>query len=222
MTDMIAIEAAKRTVVGKKVRHLRRDGLIPVVVYGPDFETQTLQIAERELRLGLREAGGTQIIELVVGKEKIQTLAREVQRDPLRGEIMHVDFYHIDLDRVIRAAVPIVLNGEPPVVTSGEAIVVHLLTAVEVEALPADLPPQIEIDIEGYNEIGTTITLSEIAVPADVEFVTSLDEAVFKIDYAPEIEEEEEEEDELSFMDEGVEVEVISERRQEEDEVDEE
>jgi len=214
--DKITLDATAREVVGKKVKQLRREGITPVVVYGPGFEPLHLQVDARTLRSTLATAGGTKIIELTVGKEQIPTLARRVQRNPIYGDILHVDFYRIQLDRVIRAEVPVILVGEPNVVASGQAIVVHLMNSIEVEALPAELPPHIEVDVTPFNEIGMAMAAGEITSPKNVSLIVDPEEIVFKIEYATAIVEEEEEE-EGSFLQESAEVEVIRERKHEEE-----
>jgi large subunit ribosomal protein L25 len=217
MSDLIALQAKKRKIIGKKVKQLRHEGQIPAVVYGPDSDPLPIQADGKELRQVLLEAGGTQLIELHVGKDKIPTLAREVQRDPVRGEPLHVDFYRVAMDRAIRAEVPVLVVNEPGVVTSGAAIVVHPLTSLEIEALPADLPPHIEVDMSELTEIGDQLLVGDLDLPDTLTMVSSPEELVVRIDYAAtlELEEEEEEEELLEEMLPG-EVEVITERREEE------
>ncbi len=217
MSEMISLEATKRDVVGKQVRQLRREGLVPVVVYGPNFESLSLQVDARELRSVLKEAGGTHIINLKVGRETINTLARSVQRDPLRGDILHVDFYRVDLNRPIRTEVPVVVVGESPVVESGEGMVLHLLNAIEVEALPTNLPSYLEVDLSTLTEIGATLYVRDMTLPQGVKVHADPEEPVVKIDYAPMIPEEEEEAEE-SFLGGSMEVEVIRERKEQQKE----
>lgn len=219
MSDEFVLKVKKRAVVGKKVKQLRRDDQIPAIVYGPGDEPLPIQAEKKELRQILFQAGGTQLIELQVGKEKIPVLAREVQRDVIRGDILHVDFYRVAMDRVIRAEVPVLLVGEPEIVASGTAIITHLLTAVEIEALPADLPPHIEVDISSLEEVGEQIAVGDLLLPASLTAITGAEEPIVKLDYArmPEIEEEEEEELLIEEPAPG-DVEVITERKEEEEE----
>jgi large subunit ribosomal protein L25 len=219
MSDEFVLKVKKRAVVGKKVKQLRQEDQIPAIVYGPGDEPLPIQAERKELRQVLFQAGGTQLIELQVGKEKIPVLAREVQRDVIRGDILHVDFYRVAMDRVIRAEVPVVLVGEPAIVASGTAIITHLLTTVEIEALPADLPPHIEVDISSLEEVGEQITVGDLLLSASLTAITGAEEPVIKLDYArmPEIEEEEEEELLVEEPAPG-DVEVIRERKEEEEE----
>lgn len=222
MTQYLSLEATKRVQTGKQVKQLRRDGFTPIIVYGREFETTPLQVDSKELETLLLAVGGTQVVELKVGKETVPVLAQIVQRDPVRRDILHVDFYRVDMDRVIRTSVPIVYTGVAPVLESGEAIIQSLLNAIEIEALPADLLPQIEVDISILTEIGQMIMVGDLVVNDKVSIITSPEEPIVKTDYIPVIEEEEEEEEGESFFEEGAEVEVITERRGEEDEDEEE
>jgi large subunit ribosomal protein L25 len=217
MSETITLEAQERQIVGKKVKQLRRAGIIPAVVYGPDFTPLNVELDERELRMALRKAGGTQLIELTVGKAKIPTLVRDVQRDPIRGNLYHVDFYRVAMDRVIQAEVPIVIVNEPPIVTSKEGAVFQALNSVVVEALPANLPPHIEVDVSGLTEIGDQLLVADLAESDEFTVTTGEEELVVRIDYAQALEEEEEEEEEFPELV-SAEPEVITERREVEEE----
>lgn len=219
MPDYIQLAVEERSVTGKKVRQLRREGIIPAVLYGPEVEPLNLSINARDLRMVLRDAGGTNLIELVMGDTTIPTLAREVQRDPIRGDILHVDFYRVSMTRVISADVPVVVFGEHELVTTGAAVLVQGMNTITVEALPGNLPSQIEIDMAQLEEIGDQILLGDVTRPEGVRFLTDDTELVVKLDYPVMPEEEEEEvEEEMLFGEEGAEPEVISERRDEDEE----
>ncbi len=213
MAQTYQLEAEIREILGKKVKQLRRRGLVPAIVYGPQFENINLQVNARALQQALMQAGGTQLIELNIGGQLIPTLARDVQRDPLRGDILHVDFYRVAMDRPIRADIPLVLVDESPLVATGEAILLHLATTVEVEALPASLPSHIEVDLSTLTEMGQPILASDLSLPAGVTLVSDPDELIAKLDYpSAEIVEEE------IIGEAPAEPEVIRERRAEEEE----
>lgn len=217
MPEFITLDATKRTVTGKKVKTLRSEGLVPAVVYGPDIEPLALSIDKRELRQVLMEAGGTQIIEIHVDGETIPTLAREVQRNILVGDAMHIDFYQVSMNRAIRAEVPVLLEGDNPLVISGAAVLIQGVNSLTIEALPAHLPPHITVDVEQLEEIGDQILLADLALPEGAKAMADETELIVKLDYPRMIEEEEEEEEEELFFEDAAEVEVISERDEEED-----
>ena len=125
MSESYKLAATTRDVVGKKVGKFRREGQIPGVIYGPNFEPVNIFISEGELRRVLAQAGGTHLLELEVNGETISALAREVQRNPIRNTLTHVDFYRVAMDRVIRTEVPVVLVGTSPAIVRKEAIAIH-------------------------------------------------------------------------------------------------
>jgi large subunit ribosomal protein L25 len=184
MTETITLEATVREVVGKHVRHYRRVGQIPATIYGRNFSPVNLFVGEVDLRQVLTQAGGTHLIELHFGDETVQALAREVQRHPLRGDMLHVDFYRVDMDRVIRAEIPVVLINESPAEVSKEAIAILHLNTIQIETLPANLPPQIEVDMSQLIRVGDQLTAGDLKLPSSIKIITQLDDVVVKLDYA--------------------------------------
>lgn len=213
MSQKFSIKASPRYIVGKKVKDLRHQGWVPAVVYGPDFETTNVALEAKPLRQLLLQAGGTQLIDLDIDGKMVPTLAREVQRDPIRGEILHVDFYRVAMDREIRADLPVMIIHTSPLVDSREAVIITHLTSITVETLPANLPPHIEIDATTLTEIGQTILVGDLDLPADVKVLTGPEEMLVKLDY-PQLAAEDEE----VIVEEGAaEPELIRERHEDED-----
>jgi large subunit ribosomal protein L25 len=162
MADMVVLEATKRTVTGKEVRHLRRDGLIPAVLYGPEFEAVHLQVPWIELRAALLAAGGSHIIQLNIEGDQYNALVRNVQRRPLRGDVLHVDFYRVRMDVVIRTEVPVVLAGDVIAFEKRGGAILHEITSVLVECLPTVLPAQVAVDIDVLQNIGDQILAKDL------------------------------------------------------------
>ena len=214
MAETITLEATIRDVVGKQVRHYRRVGQIPATVYGREFEPVNLFVGEVELRQALTRAGGNHLIELRFGDQTHQALAREVQRHPLRGALLHVDFYRVDMDRPIRAEIPVVLVNESPIVASKEAIAILHLNSVEIETLPANLPPSIEVDMSQLVAIGDQVTVGDLKLASTIKIITSMDDVVVKLDYAEAMETEVEE----AIGPVSAEPEVITAKKEEEEE----
>ncbi len=146
-----------------------------------------IQIGAREMERTLRRAGFTRLINLQVedggdsGSEMV--LVREVQRHPIRRDLLHVDFYRVVMTEKLRVEVPIHLVGEAPVVTQG-AILVHNLDTIEVECLPADIPESITVDVSGLVDASQSITVAQLQVPERVEVVTDPDEIVVSAVFA--------------------------------------
>jgi len=194
MSETIVLEAQPRTVIGKQVKQLRSESLIPAVVYGPTLDAAVqLQIPEKELQESLKAAGGTHLLEIRVGAQKIPVLVRDVQRAILSSDILHVDFYAADMNVKLRTEVPVIHIGESSIVKAGQAIIITEVNAVEVECLPGNIPSHLEIDLSVLTEIGATITVADLKAPADVEIVTDPAETLVRTDYAMALETEEEE-----------------------------
>lgn len=192
MATAIVLEATKRETVGKKVRHLRREGLVPGVLYGPGFESIEVQMPWTELRLALRDAGGSSIIELKVDGESYNALVRHVHRAPVRGDVLHVDFYRVRMDVVIRTEVPVVLVGEADKLDDQGGMVMQEMNSIEVECLPTVLPQHIEVDISGLAEIGAMITVADLPVLEGVTYLADPEALVLGTTYASALQSEEE------------------------------
>lgn len=213
MAEMMVLEAAKRDVLGKQVRHLRKDGVIPGVLYGPAFEDVPLQMKWTDLRLVLRDAGGSSIIQVKLDNgESHNALVRKVQRHPLRGDVLHVDFYRVRMDVAIRTAVPVVIVGSKDVIEDAGGVVNHEMNSVTVECLPGDLPAEIPVDVSVLKEIGDTILASQLPELPGVTYMVEGHEVVVSSSYLEQMAEEEE-------FDSGVEPELV---RRESDDFDDE
>ena len=162
--DRIALKAQEREVLGKKVKLLRRDGIVPGHVYGNKVETEHVAVNGVEFLKVLKEAGETGLIDLKIGEEKIRpVLIRGVQLDPRTGNLFHIDFYQVNLKEKVTVPVPIVLVGEQPEsVHMGETVVLQTLNEVEVEALPTDLIEKIEVSIETLKNVDDAITVGQL------------------------------------------------------------
>ncbi len=215
MTEIITLEAQPRTITGKKVKQLRDKELIPAVIYGQKLEQAiNIQVPVDALRAVLRQAGGTGLIEITVGGDKHTVLVREVQRDVLTTDILHVDFHAVALDTKIRTEVPFVTVGVPEIVRSGEAILATESILIEVEALPTDIPNHLELNVARLTEIGDFLTVADLHAPDGVTILTEPTEVLVRVDYATRPEEEELE----GPVEAAGEVEVIRRGKEEEEE----
>lgn len=197
MAETINLEAQPRTIVGKKVGRLRREGLVPVVVYGAKMEQAVnLQVPYRPLQVALMQAGGTHLIEISADGGSHTVLARDVQRDVIKGDILHVDFLAVDLTQKITANVPIQTVGESPAAEARTGIVTVVTNALQIEALPSDLISSVEIDISGLAEVGDAIHVRDLALNDKVAILNDADDLLIHVVAvaAPAVEAEEEEE----------------------------
>ncbi|MFQ6057784.1 MAG: 50S ribosomal protein L25 [Anaerolineae bacterium] len=181
--EQIELQAEKREVIGKQVRHLRREGLIPAILYGHNTKPLALQVEERALHRVLREAGANRLIALKIGRarKRRMTLAREIQRDAITQALLHVDFQEVVMTEKITTEVPLLFEGESPVVKRGEGILIHGLEAVEAECLPGDLISAIPVDLSILTEIDQAIHVGDLQVDPAIEILTDAEEIVAKV-----------------------------------------
>lgn len=170
--DKLSLNAEERKVVGKKVKSLRKDGKLPGHVFGKGVESEAVTVLAKDFLKTFHLAGETGLLDLKIGSEKVRpVLIRDVQYDPITDLPIHIDFYQVNLTEKVKVAVPVVQIGEQPeAVHLGEAIVLQTLNEVEVEALPTDLPENIEVDISKLVAIDDAITVGQFNV--DREKVT--------------------------------------------------
>jgi large subunit ribosomal protein L25 len=207
MVEHAKLNAEPRTVLGKKVKKLRRVGTLPAVVYGPMVEgADSVQVNAREFEFTFRDVGYTSLIDLKVGEEKsLPVFVREVQVDPVKRDVLHIDFYAPNMRLPVEANVPVHTVGELD--DDVEAEVTLGIFEVTVSALPDEIPNEIQADISGLKEIGDQIVAADLPLPSGVELTSGEEDLIVKLDPIRE-EEEEPEEGELA---EGEEPEVVGE-----------
>ena len=211
--EKLVIAAEKRTVIGKKVGALRREGKLPGVIYGHKIEPTAIVMDLKEATRVLSMATSSSLLTIELDGKEQSVLIREGQRDHLKNRFLHVDFQVVSLTEKIRAEVNIEITGTAPAVKDVGGVVVEGLNSVHVEALPTDLPERVTVDISGLNEIGDSILVKDIKFSSNVEVLTPEDEMVVLITSpAAEVEEEAEE------LEEGLEPEVIEKGKKEEEE----
>ncbi len=181
MAENYVLEAQPRTVVGKKVGALRRTGQVPVVVYGPKTKPLNLQISYRPLQIALMKAGGTNLIDITFEGGRQTVLARDVQRDVLRGDILHVDFFAVDLLVKIKIDVPIHFVGESPAVNTRKGILITGPTMLSIETLPSNLLSQVEVDISDLNEVGDAVHVRDLKLDGDITILNDPEEMLARI-----------------------------------------
>lgn len=207
--DNPKLNAQKRELVGKRVKVLRRAGQLPGVLYGAGMVSAPIELDARASRRLLSRASRSTLIELALDGETHSVLVREIQRDVLRGDYLHVDFQKVAMDVRIRAEVPIDLIGEAPASEEAGAVLLTGLTSVEVEALPGDLPDRIAVDLESLKEIDDSITVADLYLGDEVSILAESDELVARVIYqAEEVIEEPVLEEELEEVLEGEEPEA--------------
>lgn len=161
--DRILLTAQKREVLGKKVKVLRKQGFLPAHVFGKSLDSEHISVSIKEFKEVFKHAGETGLIDLKIDGQTKPVLVRGVQFDPLSDQIIHADFYQVNLKEKVKVPVPLSLVGEEPeLVQTREAIVLQTVTELEVEALPTDLVENIEIDISILKQIDDAIFIKDL------------------------------------------------------------
>jgi large subunit ribosomal protein L25 len=159
------LAVAPRTVLGKKVKALRRRGVTPGNIYGHKIDSAAVQADTVELVHLLRASTRNAIIDLKLeGDAKARpVIVRAVERDPVSGEILHIDFYQISMTEKMKAEVPVVLTGTSPAVSTFGGVLLQMLERVPVEALPADIPTQFEVDVSRLTELEQSFHVRDLS-----------------------------------------------------------
>lgn len=216
MADRETIALESRTVLGKKVKNLRRDGLLPATVYGKNVGPFSVQLSARTFNEVYRRVGRTTLVDLKIpGQPVVSAFIFALQRHPVTRAIIHADFRAVNLNVAMTVAVPIHITGESPLVERGDALLNQVLNAIEVSALPAELPPHIEVDISGLDSFDKSIHVRDLTAPSGATFVTSEDDLVVSLTQARE---EVEEEAAVEEAEPSSEPELVRERREEDEE----
>lgn len=177
----VTLAVEKRKVLGKKVKKLRREGLLPANVYGKDVKSESVQLPEKEFVKTFKEVGETGLIELQVDGQVRPVLIHNVQYDPETNAPIHADFYQVNLKEKVKTMVPVVFVGEPQAVVNKVGILLEQMSELEVEALPTDLPENIEVSVEHLANVDEQITVADIKVPAGVTVLSDAGQVVAKI-----------------------------------------
>lgn len=183
------VKASTRTALGRRVRALRRTGVVPANIFGKKMKSLSIQIEIKALKDILKKAGETSLIDLVVDSGKAHpVLVAGYAQDPVSGELLHVDFHEVDLNVKTTAMVPVKAVGESEAVKAGKVLVLQR-NELEVEALPANLPNEIEVDITVLTEVGSTIHAKDLKLDRSKVTLMVEDEEVIATIQEPAVEE---------------------------------
>jgi len=178
------LSVQSRTVVGRKVKKLRKEGILPGNIYGKQIKSHSIQLDLKAFLPVYKEVGETGLIELKVDKEEKTrpVLIHNLQVNPVSDLPINVDFYQVDLKQAITANIPVELVGVAPATTQNLGILIQPTNEIEVEALPADLPEKFEVDVTKLAEVGQTIKVSDLKAKAGVKIITDPEQLLAKID----------------------------------------
>jgi large subunit ribosomal protein L25 len=170
-----------RTISGKAVKKLRREGIMPANVYGKDIESASVQLPLADFTALYKKVRETGLIDLALDGKTLPVLIHNVQRNPMTGDVIHADFFKVNLREKITSNIPVSFVGEPIAVKDKVGLLLTPLTEIEVEALPTDLPEKIEVNVENLAAIDDQITVGDISAPQGVTFLTDAAQVVAKI-----------------------------------------
>ncbi len=176
--EKVVLKATKRDITGKHVAKLRRQGMLPGIMYGHNIDPTPIALDLKEATTILSKLTGSSLVTINLEGQEHATLVREKQRNYIRNEMIHVDFQVVSLTEKIRTGVSIILTGESPAVKDLNALVVAGIEEIEVECLPQDLPERFSVDISTLANIGDSIYLKDIPIPPSVTIITDPNELI--------------------------------------------
>ena len=181
--DVATVKLDPRTVTGKKVKQLRRQGVIPVHLYGADIQPSNLQIDGRALNRLLPQVGTNIPVSIEVEDQEMENICfvREVQRHPVTDEVIHVDFLRVDVTRTVSAEVPLALTGVSPAVTQMAGTLLQNIQSLSIEALPMDMPAEVPVDISVLIDFDATLLVGDIEVPGNVTVLNDPEETLVRV-----------------------------------------
>lgn len=187
----LTIEAQPRDIMRRKTRQLRREGMVPVALYGPATSPANLQVSARALERVLHQGASSQLMTVnVKGGGNLNVLVREVQRDPVTQAYIHVDLYAVDMTQEQQVSITVHALGEPDALATG-LMMYQAMDSVEISALPSAIPARIDVDVTGLS-LDNSITIADLPVLEGVTYLGEPDETVFTM-ITTRVEEEEEE-----------------------------
>lgn len=189
IVNMLELSAKLRQETGRKNKQIRKQGLIPAILYGHKVKNLALLVKAADFVKTYQEAGESTLIKLKIedsqekeksAKERI-VLIYQVAKEPVSDEVSHIDFYQVKMDEAIKVEVPLVFVGESLAVASESGILIKNVQSVEVEALPQNLPHQIEVDISSLKSFNNRIHIKDLSIPEKVKILDNPEEVVVSV-----------------------------------------
>ncbi len=171
----------KRKVLGAKVKKLRKEGILPANIYGRDIKSLSVQVPFKEFEKVYKEVGETGLIDVEVNGELRPVLIHNVQKDHMTKIPLHADFFQVNLKEKVKTMVPLAIVGTPKAVSEKLGLLLQTQSEVEVEALPADLPEKIEVNVEHLAAVDDQMLISDLKIPSGVIVLTDVSQVVVKI-----------------------------------------
>lgn len=187
---MVSLKATIREKIGRQTKTLRKQGILPAVLYGEDVESTPIEVAEKDFSKVYAAAGESSLVSLLMGPKKYDVLIHQTDKDPLTGRFLHVDFYRPSTKKKVEAEIPLVFEGESLVVKDSGGILVREIQSLDVKGLAHNLPREIIVNIGGLKSFGNRIYVKDLKVPEGVEVLRNPEDIVALV-VAPKEEKEE-------------------------------
>lgn len=179
--EKLKLSATKRNIVGRKTKKLRREGILPGNLYGKKIASCSLQVPEKDFVLVFSKAGETGLIELTLENKKHPVLIHHIQYHPVTNCPLHADFFQVDLKEKVATRVPLTIISEAPAVKDKIGTLLQLISEIEVEALPTDLPDKIEVNVDKLVAVDQSIKVAELVVGDKIKILTSPNLEIVKV-----------------------------------------
>lgn len=175
------LSVEKRETLGKQVKKLRREGILPANIYGADFTSVSVQLPVKEFNRVFEIAGETGLVDVEFEGKTIPVLIKNVQINPITDVTLHADFHKVNLKEKVTAKIPVEAVGEAKAETDKVGLLEQPTMEIEIEALPTDLPEKIEVNVENLAVIDDQILVSDLSIPEGVEVLSDQGQVVFKV-----------------------------------------
>lgn len=185
---MMELNAQPRTILGSQVKSLRKKGFLPAVVYGEGMDSQPITTSFIDFERAFQVAGESTIVTLLMAGKKYNCLIHDVSYHAITDKPIHADFYAVRMDKLIRTTVPFMFTGESSVIKNDGGILVKVMHEVEVEALPKDLPHELNVDLGLLSTFESKVLIKNISLPSGVKIMADGDEIIVLVE-APRTEE---------------------------------
>lgn len=179
--DKLTLEVKKRDIFGKKLKALRKQGILPANIFAEDIKSQAININTKEFNKIYRKAGETQIVYLVLNNEELPVLIQNAQKHPVTDAFLHVEFRKVNLAKKLEIEAPVKFIGESDAVVQNKGVILTLTETLLVEALPNAIPKTIEVDISSLKELNDEIKVKNLTPVGDYIFKDSPEKVIVRI-----------------------------------------
>ena len=172
------LQAKSREILGRKVRNLRKAGLLPAVLYGEGVPSQSISVPHKELEKVYKEAGESTILKVDLEGKSYNVLIHDIAHDPIKGAILHADLYAVRMDKMLQTKVSLDFIGESAAVKNDGAVLLKVMQEIEVEALPQNLPHDIKVDLSLLSAIGSKVLVKDWQLSQGVRVLAEGDDVI--------------------------------------------